>query len=523
MQCTSCVSEIPDDSIFCTECGSRQDLSKASLPGQVGLAGGEVSGGRGFGVVSGEAIRQEREQQQMQQGHLPSGILNQINQQNMPPQQFPSEHVSGQMQQGHQPVIQDPNAQPMSSLLNQMATGIPSLDQQHPDAAAIEASSLQGMPQTDLSALIQTPQTLQSSYNPSVSPTDEMVNRLSIAEKEIKNERRGQWLQMNQDSASSVLAQISGELPAHLQEEASKAAEFLKETIGGGENEASVDKSLLRRMAEVSVRRVARKRGVAVETPQSKTESDLLIVNVTYVDDGRVLDTPEDLARAFQHAISTELALKGIDLSAEINLFRSKDGEVELVHGKASTLQPEEEEEMFACEMCGGLVAESDSKCNHCGAIFEDEIDDSSNSPPGPGSRGSGPPGPGSRVSGGPSRGGGPPGGPKQGGPPGRGSGGPSRGGGPPGRGSGPPGRGSGGPSRGGGPPGGPKQGGPPGRGSGGPSRGGGPPGGPKQGGPPGRDPGGPSRGGGPPGGPRKGGPPGGPKKGGPQRKGPPR
>jgi hypothetical protein len=314
-----------------------------------------------------------------------------------------------------------------------------------------------------------------------------MVNRLSIAEKEIKNERRGQWLQMNQDSASSVLAQISGELPAHLQEEASKAAEFLKETIGGGENEASIDKSLLRRMAEVSVRRVARKRGVAVETPQSKMESDLLIINVTYVDDGRVLDTPEDLARAFQHAISTELALKGIDLSAEINLFRSKDGEVELVHGKTSTPEPEEEEEMFACEMCGGLVAESDSKCNHCGAVFEDEVDDSSSGPPGPGSRGSAPPGPGSRGSGGPSRGGGPPGGPKQGGPPG----GPKQGG-PPG--------GSGGPSRGGGPPGGPKQGGPPGRG-------GGPPGGPKQGGPPGRG----------------GGPPGGPKKGGPPRKGPPR
>jgi len=493
MQCTSCVSEIPDDSIFCTECGSRQDLSKASLPGQVGLDGGDVSGGRGFGVVSGEAIRQEREQQQMQQGQLPSGIMDQINQQNVPSQQFPPDPMFDQMQQGQQPVIQDPNAQQMSSLLDQMGTGVPSSDQPHLDAAAIEAASLQGMPQPDLGALIQTPQSLQSTYNPSVSPTDEMVNRLSVAEKEIKNERRGQWLQMNQDSASSVLAQISGELPAHLQEEASKAAEFLKETIGGGENEANIDKSLLRRMAEVSVRRVARKRGVAVETPQSKTESDLLIINVTYVDDGRVLDTPEDLARAFQHAISTELALKGIDLSAEINLFRSKDGEVELVHGKTSTPEPEEEEEMFACEMCGGLVVESDSKCNHCGAVFEDEVDDSSSGPPGPGSRGSGPPGPGSRGSGGPSRGGGPPGGPKQGGPPGRGSGGPSRGGGPPG------GPKQGGPSRGGGPPGGPKQ--------GGPSRGGGPPGGPKQGGPPGRG----------------GGPPGGPKKGGPPRKGPPR
>jgi len=260
-------------------------------------------------------------------------------------------------------------------------------------------------------------------------------------------------------------------------------------------------------MAEVSVRRVARKRGVAVETPQSKTESDLLIINVTYVDDGRVLDTPEDLARAFQHAISTELALKGIDLSAEINLFRSKDGEVELVHGKTSTPEPAEEEEMFACEMCGGLVVESDSKCNHCGAVFEDEADDSSNGPPGPGSRGSGPPGPGSRGSGPPGGASGGPSGPAKGGPPGGGrSGPPGGGGGPSGPGRGGPSR-SGPPGRGGGPPGGPKQGGPPGGGSGPPGRGGGPPGG----------------GGGPPGGPKQGGPPGGPKKGGPSRKGPPR
>ena len=45
------------------------------------------------------------------------------------------------------------------------------------------------------------------------------------------------------------------------------------------------------------------------------------------MDDGGVLDTPQDLAQAFQHAISTELALKGLDMSAEINLYRSKDGE----------------------------------------------------------------------------------------------------------------------------------------------------------------------------------------------------
>ena len=64
MQCGSCGEEIPADSIFCPECGARQDLSRAggfTAPNSVGLSGQEVSGGRNFGVVSGEAIRQQRE------------------------------------------------------------------------------------------------------------------------------------------------------------------------------------------------------------------------------------------------------------------------------------------------------------------------------------------------------------------------------------------------------------------------------------------------------------------------------
>ena len=64
MQCDSCGEEIPVDSIFCPECGSRQDLSRAggfNAPNSVGLSGQEVTGGRNFGVVSGEAIRHQRE------------------------------------------------------------------------------------------------------------------------------------------------------------------------------------------------------------------------------------------------------------------------------------------------------------------------------------------------------------------------------------------------------------------------------------------------------------------------------
>tara|TARA_B100001113_G_scaffold49414_1_gene35776 strand:- start:151 stop:837 length:687 start_codon:yes stop_codon:yes gene_type:complete len=228
-------------------------------------------------------------------------------------------------------------------------------------------------------------------------------------------------------------------------------------------------------MCEVAVRRVARKRGVAVETPQAKLEDGILLVNITYIDDGRVLDTPDELSHAFEHAIQTEIALKGFDYVAEINLYRSKDGEIE------NLSEEEEEEEMFACEICDGLVKESDTECPHCGAIFEDDEEE-----PQPTTRG--PPR-------GPSRGN-PPSGPSRGGPPG----GPSRGSPPRG------------PSR-GGPPGRPSRGGPP----KGPSKS--PPSSPKPSGPSG----GPSRG--PPKGPGRSPPSGGPKGGPPKgpRRGPPR
>jgi len=235
-------------------------------------------------------------------------------------------------------------------------------------------------------------------------------------------------------------------------------------------------------MCEVAVRRVARKRGVAVETPQAKLKDDILSVNITYVDDGRVLDTPEDLKQAFEHAIQTEVALKGFDYLVEINLFRSKDGDVEDLSGAGG----DDDEEMFACEICEGLVKESDSSCPHCGAVFEDEEEEEApprRTPPrGPGR--SSPPGPSRGPPRGPQRG--PPGGPSRSGPPG----GPSR--------SGPP----GGPKK-SGPPGGPKKSGPP----GGPKKSG-PPGGPKKSGPPR---------GGPSGGPKKGGPPKGPNRGPPR------
>ena len=234
---------------------------------------------------------------------------------------------------------------------------------------------------------------------------------------------------MNQQSAANVLSSIGGELPSHLKgQDENSAAEFLANAIGSGKDESAND-ALFKRMAEVAVRRVARKRGVAVDTPQTRTENGVLIVNVTYIDDGRVLDTPEDLSAAFEHAISTEVALKGLDAIVDINLFRSKDGAVDKIGSDGSAPEVEEsDEEMFACEVCDGLVKESDNECPHCGAIFEEEDDEPVGAPPARGS----PPGPSRGGPPGPSRGGGPPG-PKRGGPPGGGRGGPPKSGGPPG------------------------------------------------------------------------------------------
>ena len=436
MQCGSCGEEIPADSIFCSECGARQDLSRAggfTTPSAVGLSGQEVTGGRSFGVVSGEAIRHQREMSVTDPNAVSPELMRQIaqsmqNQQNIPP-------VGNFPPQGY------PN------LINQQNN----LNQQMPinNPGNLPPSNVQNV----------TP------MNPSSSPTDEMVNRLAEAEKAMKSERRNQWLNMNQTSASNVLSNLGADLPGHLRNETSAAQEILTGALGG-QKDAPSD-AFLRRMCEVAVRRVARKRGVAVETPQAKLEDDILTVNITYIDDGRVLDTPDELNHAFEHAIQTEIALKGFDYVAEINLYRSKDGEIE------NLSEEEDDEEMFACEICDGLVKESDSECPHCGAIFEDEEDEQPRVPSRGPPRGAPPSAPSRRPPPkGPSRGG-PPGGASRSGPPG----GPSRSGPPKGPSRSPPSKPagpSGGPPR--GPPKGPSRGPPP----GGPK--GGPPKGPKRG-----------------------------------------
>ena len=493
MDCGSCAAMIPDDSIFCPECGSRQEMSRAgsfSAIGSTSLGGGEVTGGRGFGVVSGEAVRQQRDAQQqgMPQG-IPADVLQQIasgihQQSNLPPggqippqqpSQFPNQ-MSNQFPQA-QPFGQN---QPSQMPQSQQRSDLP-LQPKGPTlgSGALPTSNVE--PQLGGTTV---------SNNPAASPTDAMVNRLAETERAVKTERRSQWLNMNQSSATNVLANLGADLPTHLKDAQgiTPAAEVIAGTMGQASSDAP-NEALLRRMCEVASRRVARKRGVAVETPEAKTVDGALIVNLTYVDDGRVLDTPEDLESAFEHAIQTEVALKGFDMDVQIILSCMKDGKVSTIGASE-----EPEEEMFACEVCDGLVKESDPKCPHCGAIFEEEEEEieqkpSRGGPPGP-KKGGGPPGPKKgRGPPGPKKGGGPPG-PKKSGPPGGGPSGPKK--------SGPPGGGPPGPKKGGGPPGpkksGPSGGGPPGPKKSGPPRGG-PPGPKKSGGPPKGGPSGPKRG----------------------------
>ncbi len=397
---------------------------------------------RSFDPVSGQEQRMQQQNNLNQMGHIPQdklqGMAQGIQQnQNLPPGVYPNQPM-----QGNFPPTQFPPQQQQPQQRSNVApvSDMPTL----PRGPSIASGAA---PVNNGNVSPMNPGGTTIAQNPAASPTDAMVNRLAEAERAVKDERRSQWLSMNQSPASSVLANLGGgELPSHLRggnEANNPAAEIMAAGIGQTSADAPND-ALLRRISEVAIRRVARKRGVAVEAPQTKLNDGLFEVNVTYVDDGRVLDTPEDLTQAFEHAIQTELALKGYDLTCAVSMFRSKDGKTEKIGA-------EPEEDMFACEICDGLVKDSDPTCPHCGAVFEEEEEEpetqaspTRSGPPGPKKSG-GPPGP--KKSGGPpgpKKSGGPPGGPKKGG----GPSGPKKSGGPPG-----------GPKKSGGPPGGPKRG----------------------------------------------------------------
>ena len=135
--CQVCSEEIPDDSLFCPECGSRQDPSNSG-----------AMGGRNFGVVSSQAVQATNDMQASDAaggtaGASPSDFLNQI---------------AGQM------------------------TG----------------------------ASTPPPAPRQAPASPHSSVTDQVVDRIVEAEKAEKADARNEWLAMNQQTASGVLAGLSG-------------------------------------------------------------------------------------------------------------------------------------------------------------------------------------------------------------------------------------------------------------------------------------------------------------------------
>ena len=357
---------------------------------------------RTFDPVSGQAQRMQQENNMQNMGQVQPDMLQGMaqglhQQQNLPPGTYPQQPLQGGMPLNQFPPNQFPPNQFPPQQGNVVSGGAQAPRNDMPNLQRGPSIASGALPNTGNVSPLAAGGT-KIAHNPANSPTDAMVNRLAEAERAVKDERRSQWLSMNQSPASSVLANLGGgELPAHLRsgaEGGNAAAEIMAGALNPAAKDAPND-ALLRRISEVAVRRVARKRGVAVEAPQTKLEDDQFMVNITYIDDGRVLDSPEDLTQAFEQAIQTELALKGYDLSCDITMFRSKDGVTEKL-GEAA----DDDEELFACEICGGLVKESDSECPHCGAVFEDEEEEeeeeastpSRSGPPGPGKRG--PPGP---------------------------------------------------------------------------------------------------------------------------------
>ena len=166
---------------------------------------------RTFDPVSGQQQRMQQQTNMNQMGQVPPDMLQGMAQglqqhQNLPPGQYPQQPVQGGFppQQGFPPqsnVMPTSNVAPMNDMPNvnrgpSLASGaVPTQN----NVAPVSAGGT------------------KIAHNPANSPTDAMVNRLAEAERAVKEDRRSQWLSMNQSPASSVLANLGGgELPSHL-------------------------------------------------------------------------------------------------------------------------------------------------------------------------------------------------------------------------------------------------------------------------------------------------------------------
>ena len=78
MLCDSCSEEVPDDSIFCPECGARQNLSRASVGAPSESLSGGVVTSTGSGVITPQAFSRNQESSTSISSDLMSQIASKI-------------------------------------------------------------------------------------------------------------------------------------------------------------------------------------------------------------------------------------------------------------------------------------------------------------------------------------------------------------------------------------------------------------------------------------------------------------
>ena len=166
-----------DDSIFCPECGTRQNLSRASFEPQQqqSLSGGEAVV-RGTGVVPPQAFAANQQNTPQASGDFHESSIASL----------PNDLVS-QIAASVQPEQLQQQAPPQQTPIQSMPADGPSLSQ-IPSGPVASGPTIVPMT-TDLGSA------------PVTSPADDLVERIHVAEKEIKEEQRSKWLEMNETAS----------------------------------------------------------------------------------------------------------------------------------------------------------------------------------------------------------------------------------------------------------------------------------------------------------------------------------
>ena len=255
MQCSACAEMIPADSLFCPECGgSEQGQNMAQ-------SFAEEQGSYSAHVAPVQPLHPPPQPMPSRTNMMPGGATNDVLQHlasgfGQPASSIPQPDRT----MGLPPELMStpqPTLPPASTPTPNPVTG--GLGDLPVNRHGPTLGSGQGMSQRVDQEIGQRIGTTRVS-NPTLSQTDDVVNRIHEAERNLKDVRRDQWLEMNRASASNVLASIGSELPSHLAEVSNPAAKALADRLSTP-NPAHPDPILpWCTMAEVAVRRVAEAR-----------------------------------------------------------------------------------------------------------------------------------------------------------------------------------------------------------------------------------------------------------------------